>query len=257
MRILVSNDDGMESPGLGLLAEAALAVGSDVWVVAPARKWTAASHQLSFDRDLTLTSTGERAFVCSGTPADCVVAAMTILFAGGPQPDLLLAGVNDKRNVAEDVAYSGTMAIAREGAFWGIPAIGVSKTNGVTNRRAELATLRMLLQVLWDSRRNWAADGHWLSVNLPASLPATIAQARIGRDKIANACDVLEKTPERITYRIRRGRPETSTSGDENAFLDAGRTTIVRHCWFADAALPESVVDAWNGTFAKPASPLP
>ena len=182
MRILVSNDDGMAAPGLGLLAEAALAVGSDVWIVAPDRKWTAAGHRLSFDRDLTLTSTGERAFACSGTPADCVVAAMTILFAGGPQADLILAGVNDKRNVAEDVAYSGTMAIAREGAFWGVPAIGVSKTNGVTDRLSELAMLRRLLQVLWDSRRDWAADGHWLSVNLPASLPAPLTQARIGRD---------------------------------------------------------------------------
>ena len=106
MRILVCNDDGIEAPGLGLLAEAALALGSDVWLVAPDRKWTAASHQLSFDRDLTLTAAGERAFVCSGTPADCVVAAMTILFADGPKPDLVLAGVNDKRNVAEDLAYS-------------------------------------------------------------------------------------------------------------------------------------------------------
>ena len=250
MRILVSNDDGTGAPGLGLLAEAALAVGPDVWVVAPDRRWTAAGHQLSFDRDLTLTPIGDRAFACSGTPADCVVAAMTILFAGGPQPDLILAGVNDKRNVAEDVAYSGTMAIAREGAFWGIPAIGVSKTNGVTDRHAELATLRSLLLALWDSRRDWAADGHWLSVNLPASLPAAVTQARIGRDKIANACDVLERTPERITYRIRRGRPGTSTSGDENALIDAGRTTIVRHRWFADAPLPETIVSAWNDAIA-------
>ena len=157
MRILVCNDDGIHAPGLGLLAEAALALGSDVWVVAPDHKWTAASHQLSFDRDLTLTATGDRTYVCSGTPADCVVAAMAILFAEGPEPDLVLAGVNDKRNVAEDVAYSGTMAIAREGAFWGIPAIGVSKANGVTDRSAELAALRRLLRVLWDGREDWAA----------------------------------------------------------------------------------------------------
>ena len=257
MRILVCNDDGAAAPGLALLAEAALAVGSEVWTVAPDRKWTAASHQLSFDRDLTLTANGERAFVCSGTPADCVVAAMAILFVHGPKPDLVLAGVYDKRNVAEDVAYSGTMAIAREGAFWGIPAIGVSKANGVTDRQVELATLRLLLQVLWNGRRDWAAEGHWLSVNLPASVPGTLTQARIGRDKIASACDVLEMTPGCINYRIRRGRPGSGAQGDENACIDAGRTTIVRHRWFADAALPEAVVSGWNDAFALPARPFP
>ena len=114
MRILVCNDDGIGAPGIGVLADAAVVIGTDVWIVAPERKWTAASHQLSFDHDLILTRIRERTFSCSGAPADCVVAAMTILFAHGPKPDLVLAGVNDKRNVAEDLAYSGTMAIARE-----------------------------------------------------------------------------------------------------------------------------------------------
>ena len=246
MRILLCNDDGIGSPGIALLAQAALAIGSEIWIVAPDRKWTAASHQLSFDRDLTLTRTSERSFVCSGAPADCVVAAMTILFADGPKPELVLAGVNDKRNVAEDIAYSGTMGIAREATFWGVPAIGVSQVNGVTNGSSELPTLRRLLHVLWESRRDWAAEGHWLGVTLPASLPAPVAQARIGRDKIASACDVHQRTPERITYRIRRGRPETSTPGDENSHIDAGHITVVRHHWSADAPVPESVVAGWS-----------
>ena len=250
MRILVCNDDGIEAPGIRLLAEAALAIGPEVWVVAPDRKWTAASHQLSFDRDLTLTRKGERSYACSGAPADCVVAAMTVLFKGGAKPDLVLAGVNDKRNVAEDIAYSGTMAITREAAFWGVPAIGVSRAMRGTEGPVEQAILRRLLQALWKSRDDWAADGHWLSVNLPGSLPAPVAQPRIGRDKLASACDVLENTSERITYRIRRERPGSSTTGDENAHLDAGRITVVRHRWYADAAVPEAVVAAWNSAIA-------
>jgi 5'-nucleotidase len=94
-------------------------------------------------------------------------------------------------------------------------------------------------------------DGHWLSVNLPATLPAILTQARVGRDKIAKACDVREMTPQRITYRIRRERSGTSTPGDENALIDAGHTTVVRHRWFADAALPEAVVSAWNDAIAR------
>src|SRR5207237_596729 len=92
LRILVCNDDGARAPGVWLLAEAAKALGTDIWVVVPERKWTAAGHQLSFDRDLTLTPAGsEHTFVCSGAPADCVVAAMTILLPDGQRPDLVLA----------------------------------------------------------------------------------------------------------------------------------------------------------------------
>lgn len=252
MRILLGNDDGIDAPGLDALARAALVLGSDLWIVAPERKWTAASHQLSFDRDLTLTRIAERRFACSGAPADCVVAAMTILFADGPKPDLVLAGVNDKRNVAEDLAYSGTLSIAREGAFWGVPAIGVSQVNGVTDEAALQVTLRRLLPVLWASRRDWAAEGHWLSVNLPAALPAPLVQARIGRDKLAIGCDVRETTPERTVYRIRRGRAGTRTPGDENSQIDAGNITVVRHCWHADASLPDAVVAAWDDAVARP-----
>jgi 5'-nucleotidase len=222
----------------------------DVWVVAPDRKWTAASHQLSFDRDLTLARKSERTYACSGAPADCVVAAMTLLFADGPKPDLVLAGVNDKRNVGEDIAYSGTMAIAREAAFWRVPAIAVSRAVAGVTGPAEFDTLRRLLQAFWKSRDEWATDGHWLSVNLPGVLPAPIVQAYVGSDKLATACDVIEKTPERITYRIRRGRPGTSAPGDENAQIAAGNITVVRHRWHAAARLSDAIVTAWSDAVA-------
>jgi 5'-nucleotidase len=250
MRILVCNDDGFAAAGVHLLAKAAHVITPDVWVVAPGRKWTAASHQLSFDCDLTLIRTGERTYTCSGAPADCVVAAMTVLFAGGPKPDLVLAGINDKRNVAEDIAYSGTMAIAREATFWGVPAIAVSRAVPAAGAPAELDALRRLLQALWNGRNEWAADGHWLSINLPGLLPAPIAQARVGRDKIGGASDILANTPERIVYRIKRGRPGTSVPGDENAQIAAGRISVVRHRWYADVPVPDAVVTAWNNAVA-------
>ncbi len=245
MRILVCNDDGISAPGLGLLAQAAHALDAEVWIVAPDRKWTAASHQLSFDRDLTLVRTGERSYACSGAPADCVVAAMTIVFAGGSRPDLVLAGINDKRNVAEDVAYSGTIAIAREATFWGVPAISLSRATPALDATADLDALGRLLRVLWHTRDEWALDGHWLSLNLPSSLPAPLVQARPGRDKIAGATDIVEASDVHIRYRIRRGRPETSSPGDENALIAAGAISLVRYGWLAEARLPDAVVDDW------------
>ncbi|MGH8712552.1 MAG: 5'/3'-nucleotidase SurE [Casimicrobiaceae bacterium] len=246
MRILIANDDGIAAPGLFQLAGAARALDGEAWIVAPARKWTAASHQLSFDQELSLTRVGERAYACSGAPADCIVAAMTVLFAGGAKPDLVLAGINDGRNVAEDIAYSGTLAIGREASFWGVPAISISQVKAPAPGPADDTTLSALLRALWETRGEWTGDGAWLSVNLPAALPAPIVQARVGRDKIASASDVVERSAERIRYRLRRGRANASSAGDENAALEAGSIAVVRHRWSEASPLAESLLDAWN-----------
>lgn len=246
MRILIGNDDGIDSPGLALLRAAAEALGADVWVVVPDHKWTAASHRLSFDCDLALTRADERTWVCSGTPADCVIAAMTILFAEGARPDLVLAGINDKRNVGEDVAYSGTLAVAREATFFGVPALALARSTRWNDAPEEIAALRRLLTALWDSRSEWAAQGHWLSIVLPDRLPAAIVQARVGRDKIGGACEVLQRDDARIGFRLRRGRPGTTLPGDENAAIAAGHIAVVRHAWHAEAPVSGPLVEHWN-----------
>lgn len=243
MRILLANDDGYDAPGLAFLAEAAARVASDLWIVAPDRKWTAASHQLSFDRDLLLNRRAPQRFVCSGSPADCVIAAMTILMTDS-RPDLVLSGVNDGRNAGEDAAYSGTLAIAREATFWNLPAVGFSRTKGGAMGEVEIEALAVLIRRLWNNRSGWCIEGAWLSVNLPKELPANIVGARIGRDKIGHAADVIASAGDSLTWRIRRGRPHTSTPGDENAVLDAGSIAIARHRWNREDGLDPSLLAA-------------
>lgn len=237
MRILIANDDGIDAPGIALLRRAAARIASDIWVVAPERKWTAASHHLSFDRDLTLSRREPQVYALDGTPADCVVAAMTVLFRDGGKPDLVLSGVNDGRNAAEDAAYSGTLSIAREASFWDIPAIGFSRSKDGTSEERDIAALASLMGHLWQRRAAWSREGAYLSVNLPKELPAEIGLAKIGRDKIANAADIRSHDGERIVWRIRRGRPRSSRPGDENSLIDAGKIAIVRHCWIDGAPL--------------------
>ena len=219
---------------------------SDVWVVAPDRKWTAASHQLSFDRVLTLARSGEREFACSGAPADCGVAAMTLVLPDDAKPDLVLAGLNDKVNVGEDIAYSGTMAIAREATFWGIPAIALSADTLGEPLPFQPAAIGAMLQVLWQERVSWGGSGAWLSLNLPPRLPAPLVQARVARDKIGGACEIVESGPERTAFRLARGRPGTSTPGDERAIVAAGGIAVVRHRSFAVAPLPDDTIESWN-----------
>ena len=247
MKILVCNDDGIDAPGLRLLADAARTLSDNVWVVAPDHKWSAASHQISFDRDLTLTAAGAQRYACSGAPADCVVAAMTVLFAVQAKPDLVLSGVNDKRNVAEDAAYSGTMAIAREATFWEVPAIAISRAVPANDATSDRPALARLVDTLWQARAQWAMPRHWLALNLPAALPAPIAQARIGRgDKIGGASEIVSRTADRIVYRITRGRPATHVPGDESSAVDAGCIALVRHRWDADVPLSDAVVAGWS-----------
>jgi 5'/3'-nucleotidase len=123
MKILVSNDDGYQSPGL-LALVAALESIAEVAVVAPERDRSGASNSLTLDRPLRASRT-ERGFIrVDGTPTDCVHLAITGLLE--KEPDLVVAGINHGPNLGDDVIYSGTVAAATEGRFLGLPAIALS-----------------------------------------------------------------------------------------------------------------------------------
>ena len=244
MRILISNDDGIEAPGLARLVEAAKMVSDDVWVVAPEVKHTASGPSLTMAKPITMQRLAEQRYSCSGRPADCVVAAMAWLFADGQKPVLVLSGVNDGRNVAEDLAYSGTLGIAREATFWGVPAVGFSRVKNPEYTSGEAGWLAGLIGWLWESRGEWAIEGHWLSVNLPTALPAQIHQPRIGRDKIARKAEIVESDGDRTVIVVPRGRAHATLPGDENSAIDAGFATINRLNWFGETRLNDRFIRA-------------
>lgn len=242
MRILISNDDGIDAPGIARLAEAVRHVSDDIWVVAPEKKHTAAGPSLTLAQPITMQQRGEKRFSCSGRPADCVITAMAWLFKDQPKPDLVLAGVNDGRNVAEDLAYSGTLGIAREATFWGIPAIGISRVKNPTVSPGDETWLAGLIGSLWEKRADWAVEGHWLSINLPTALPAEIRQPRIGRDKIGRTAEVVETDGDRTVLLLPRGRAHDTTPGDENSIVDGGCVSINRLNWFGETRLGDKLV---------------
>lgn len=123
-RILVSNDDGYFSEGLQALVEAVSPLG-EVWVVAPDREQSAASHAISLHRPLRLKEVRERWFAVDGTPADCSYLALNHLLKDD-RPKLMVSGINHGANLADDVTYSGTVAAAREAALLGVPSIAFS-----------------------------------------------------------------------------------------------------------------------------------
>ena len=123
MRILLSNDDGYQAPGLSALADA-LAATAEIHVVAPDRNRSGASNSLTLDAPMRPQTMSNGFISVDGTPTDCVHLAITGLLEN--EPDMVIAGVNAGSNLGDDVIYSGTVAAAIEGRFLGLPAMAIS-----------------------------------------------------------------------------------------------------------------------------------
>ena len=133
MRILVSNDDGINSPGLEVLEAIAGDLSDDVWVVAPETEQSGASHSISLADPLRMRELSARKYAVKGSPADCVLMAVRKIMPD--VPDLLLSGVNRGQNIADDVTYSGTIAAAMEGTALGIKSMALSQSYGIESGR--------------------------------------------------------------------------------------------------------------------------
>src|SRR5271166_3065707 len=125
MRILITNDDGIDAPGLDVLQKIAQDLSGDVWVVAPETDQSGAAHSLTLHEPLRLRKLSARTYAVKGTPTDCVIMTVRQVIKG-EEPTLVLSGVNRGSNLADDVTYSGTIAGAIEGAMLGIPSIAMS-----------------------------------------------------------------------------------------------------------------------------------
>lgn len=129
MRILVTNDDGINAPGLEVAEAIAREVAGDdgeVWVVAPDNERSGVAHCISYVAPTRLTRLDERRFALDGYPADCVLVGLHKIMKDTP-PDLILSGVNRGHNVAEDVVYSGTAGAAMEGGLNRVRSIALSQ----------------------------------------------------------------------------------------------------------------------------------
>lgn len=132
MRILITNDDGINAPGLEVLTAIAHEIagpGGEVWTVAPAFEQSGVGHCISYTHPMMIAELGPRRFAAEGSPADCVLAALYDVMADA-RPDLVLSGVNRGNNAAENVLYSGTIGGAMEAALQGLPAIALSQFMG-------------------------------------------------------------------------------------------------------------------------------
>jgi len=135
MRILITNDDGINAPGLLTLLNIATEIAGpdgEVWTVAPAFEQSGVAHCISYTHPMMIAQLGDRRFAAEGSPADCVLAGLHDVIKDTP-PDLVLSGVNRGNNAAENTLYSGTIGGAMEAALQGLPAIALSQYFGQEN----------------------------------------------------------------------------------------------------------------------------
>jgi 5'-nucleotidase len=179
MNILVSNDDGIHARGLRALAEALSSLG-EVWVVAPDRERSAASHSLTLNRPLRVTRVSPTWYTVDGTPTDCV--ALAVMGMIKRKFDLVASGINLGANMGDDVTYSGTVSAAFEATLLGLPAFAISVA---ADRRADFsAATRIAVNLAQLIAKNGLPDDTLLNVNVPnlrASEIKGIAITRQGR----------------------------------------------------------------------------
>ena len=163
--ILLTNDDGIDAPGLAALERSLSGLGRLV-VVAPDREQSGASHALTLGRPLRVMPRGDGRFQVDGTPADCVHLGVFHLTGGRP-PDLVVSGINRGANLGDDVTYSGTVAGALEGTLLHVPSIALSaEIDGSGSARFDVAAAlaRTLAErVLWGG----LPANVFLNVNVP------------------------------------------------------------------------------------------
>jgi 5'-nucleotidase len=216
MHILVTNDDGIDAPGLQALVDAVKPLGK-VSVFAPHRNWSASGHVKTLHRPIRAWETklldGTPAFTCDGAPSDCVALSMLGLI--GEPIDVVVSGINPHNNIGYDITYSGTVTSAMEAAIWGVMGIGFSLQEPDENGAAYdfTAATQVAREVTRNTIKNGLPKDTLLNVNIP-NLPfekikgyhITRQGLRIYRDELVRRTD-----PQGKPYYWIGGEPPTAS----------------------------------------------
>jgi 5'-nucleotidase len=220
--ILVTNDDGIESPGLTALAQA-LETIDDVCIVAPDRERSAIGMAITLYHPLRAKQVGDRSWAVDGTPVDCVDLAVSALLP--EHPKLLVSGVNQGQNLGQDIHFSGTVAAAKKGTFLGIPSMAVSLISGQPYHyeTATSVACRLAKLVL----ASGLTPGILLNINVPNCPLSMITGFEAGRQDLGTYSATAIKRIDRV------GKPYYWIGGERaqvDAREDSDLNIVKRRC---------------------------
>ncbi|MCQ8185423.1 5'/3'-nucleotidase SurE [Parvularcula maris] len=230
MRILCSNDDGINAKGLSSLETVARQLSDDVWTVAPEQDQSGMARSITLTRPLRIRKVGPQRYAVDGTPTDCVQLGVEHLLKDA-RPDLILSGINNGANVAEDVTMSGTIAAAFQGMTIGIPSVALSQVRQDRNKppfhTAEAhapGILRKLLEKGW-------GDKVVVNLNFPNCEPEEVEGVELTRQGSRDSLELFVE--ERMDMRQRRyywfgfeGKPQEPAEGTDIHALWHKRVSI-------------------------------
>jgi 5'-nucleotidase len=221
-RILITNDDGVYSEGIKLLAES-LAPIAEVVVVAPDREQSASGHSLTLHRPLRMQRLAENRYAVDGTPTDCVNLAVLWLLRDTP-PDLVVSGINFGLNMGDDVTYSGTVSATFEGTLLGIPSVAFSQEVGEEFSFAPAA--RFAHELISLLLAEPIPPDLLLNVNVPAGGFQGVSFTRLGR-RIYRQSVVEKEDPRGRKYYWIAGTPEWQPDeGTDHEAVANGRISV-------------------------------
>jgi 5'-nucleotidase len=228
-RVLITNDDGIDAPGLAVLEAVAAALAREVWVVAPEHDQSGVSHSISLHAPLRVRRRGERRFSVSGTPGDCVFLGLRQVMPA--PPDLVLSGINRGANLGVETIFSGTVGAAMAGLLLGVPSIALSQAfsdreavRWDTARRLAPGVLQRLLQADW-------ADDSCSNVNfpdVPAERAGPLTVTRQGQGWMKGVDVTTRLDPRGLDYswlHITRGQ-QSDAMGSETEVIAAGGIAV-------------------------------
>jgi len=209
MRILVSNDDGVDAPGIRILADGLRSAGHEVLIVAPDRDRSGASNSLTLDMPLRVAQVEDGVWRVHGTPTDSVHVAIAGML--DREPDIVVSGINNAANMGDDVIYSGTVAAAMEGRFLGLPAVAMSLVTADHVGRHYGTAARAAVEIVERLKADPLPADTILNVNVP-DIPWSDVKGfevtRLGNRHRSEACVPLEDPRGRQWWWIGPAGPE-------------------------------------------------
>jgi 5''/3''-nucleotidase SurE len=228
MRILVSNDDGVDAAGIRMLASVLREAGHEVTVVAPDRDRSGASNSLTLDLPIRLKRIDHYTVSVAGTPTDCVHLALTGLLEF--EPDIVVSGINNVANLGDDVIYSGTVSAAMEGRFLGLPAVAVSLVSRNHDPKHYETAARAAVEIVARLKADPLPADTILNVNVP-DLPWSEVKGfevtRLGNRHRAEGC-IAQKDPRgnEVYWIGPAGREQDSGPGTDFHAVRTGHISI-------------------------------
>lgn len=239
--ILLTNDDGYQSPGIQALFEI-LSEVDEVVVMAPDRDRSTTSHSLTLHRPLRVHAHGRGIFSVDGTPTDCVYLAIHGSFFP-KKPSLIVSGINHGSNLGDDLLYSGTVAAAMEGALLGYKAMAMSYAHRFANLEEFLSLRSWVIELIRFLKEFPVPRGSFFNVNFPMGAPRGIRFARQGKRVYGNVVVEKEDPRHRKYYWIGGDAVDSEEiPGSDIACLEEGWISLTPvSCDLTDHALLEEL----------------